>query len=95
MCLGQPEVANATTDWSDTIWTVGESINVTCNDGFFDLNENTDRRTMTCINDGWEELQGCVRGEIVRRTQKETMHSRLLTFYELILAWSVSVVCWR
>ncbi|XP_050730821.1 complement factor H-related protein 4-like [Eriocheir sinensis] len=43
------------------MWTVGESINVTCNDGFFDLNENTDRRNMTCTDDGWEELQGCVR----------------------------------
>ncbi|XP_050726509.1 complement factor H-like [Eriocheir sinensis] len=62
VCLDEPEVANATTDWSDTMWEVGEMINVTCNNGFFVPNEINTRRTMECTDDGWENLEGCVQG---------------------------------
>lgn len=64
VCLEEPNVAQATTDWtSETQWVSGSSVLATCLDSHFFIDTEIQTRTVECVNGNWESVPGCEQGE--------------------------------
>ncbi|XP_042876780.1 complement factor H-related protein 4-like [Penaeus japonicus] len=59
VCLGEPLVANATTDWDGTVpWETGTSVTATCLAGYA-LGINMTSLPVNCTETGWEVIPPC------------------------------------
>lgn len=63
MCTGEPKVGNATAELLSMLWTVGTAAEVICKSGYKFEAEASDRANVHCTATGWENRQGCVKGE--------------------------------
>ncbi|XP_071533005.1 complement factor H-like [Panulirus ornatus] len=62
VCSEEPVVANATIDWVNTTWIVGDVVNATCLPGYH-VTPGTDTQLVNCTADGWQSTpcyQACV-----------------------------------
>lgn len=60
MCVAEPKVNNATTDWDETaVWYIGDNVTATCLDKYH-LHGDVVSQTLACTATGWEEVEGCV-----------------------------------
>ncbi|XP_047493769.1 complement factor H-like [Penaeus chinensis] len=60
VCIAEPIVSNATTDWDQTtVWYIGDNVTATCLDKYH-LHGDVVSQTLTCTATGWEEVEGCV-----------------------------------
>lgn len=62
VCLGEPVVGNAVTDWSsETVWKINMTVVATCNENHMaSLNSNT--QIVTCTETGWNLPPACYPG---------------------------------
>ncbi|XP_071538175.1 uncharacterized protein [Panulirus ornatus] len=59
VCLGEPQMINATTDWVERLWPVGQSVNATCKDDLYFLTLYSQTRSVLCSPEGWETQPSC------------------------------------
>ncbi|XP_069991803.1 uncharacterized protein [Penaeus vannamei] len=60
VCVAEPKVSNATTDWDETaVWYIGDNVTATCLDKYH-LHGDVVSQTLACTATGWEEVEGCV-----------------------------------
>ncbi|XP_037786474.1 uncharacterized protein LOC119582332 [Penaeus monodon] len=60
VCIAEPTVGNATTDWDETaVWYIGDNVTATCLDKYH-LHGDVVSQTITCTATGWQKVEGCV-----------------------------------
>nr|XP_045587624.1 uncharacterized protein LOC123749571 [Procambarus clarkii] len=62
VCLGEPKVGNATTNWSNsTLWAVNTTVTATCLTNYM-ATINTSNLTVACTETGWQTSPPCYLG---------------------------------
>ncbi|KAG7170704.1 Coagulation factor XIII B chain-like [Homarus americanus] len=59
VCLLEPVVINATTDWEDNMWTVGETVKATCKDDLYFAILKSQTHHVKCTDSGWSSDPYC------------------------------------
>lgn len=64
MCLGAPQVDNATTDWDETeVWGEGDLVNATCIDDHHFSKTLSTIESVECSGGVWKATDSCQEGE--------------------------------
>lgn len=65
VCPDDLEVGNATVNEKGSVWEVGTKNMATCIDDYLFVSLNSSTLEVACTEDGWEETEGCLKGEVM------------------------------
>ncbi|XP_069181902.1 uncharacterized protein [Procambarus clarkii] len=59
VCSLEPQVVNATTNWTNGLWPVGSAVNATCLGNLTFITVRSSSRLVSCTSTGWQNTPSC------------------------------------